>query len=76
MTVSVLVVALLVVGVLVAAARWLLADPHDDVHRFHHAREITSSWSSGYAPVAEPEQPEAHEDKPELQHSVHLLDAA
>jgi hypothetical protein len=67
------VVALLIVGVI---ARYLRSDPHQDVSRFHHAREITSTWSAGYQVVAEPEQPEAFEDKPELQHSVHLVEAA
>ena len=76
MAITLIVVALVVFGVLAAAAKWLMSDPHDDVNRFHHAREITSSWSTGYAAVSEPEEPEASEDKPELQHSVHLVDAA
>jgi hypothetical protein len=75
MTAILIVGALVVLGALAAAATWFRSDPHDDVNRFHHAREITSSWSSGYAAISEPEQPEASEDKPELQHSVHLVDA-
>ncbi len=75
MAITLVVVALVVLGVLAAAARLLRFRAHDDIDRFHHAREITSSWSTGYAAVSQPEQPEASEDKPELQHSVHLVDA-
>ena len=49
--------------------------PGDDTARFHHAREITSSWSETYDGGQASEQPEASEGKPDLQHSVFLVDA-
>ncbi|MGH3744523.1 MAG: hypothetical protein ACRDTP_06655 [Mycobacteriales bacterium] len=50
-------------------------DPGDDVDRFHHARQITSGWSQRYDGSEAREQPEAAEEKPALQSSVHLTDA-
>ena len=75
MTIPLIVVAAVVIIGLVLLVRHAHSDPNEDVSRFHHAREITSTWSAGYQVAAEPEQPEAFEDKPALQHSVHRVDA-
>ncbi|HEX7354336.1 MAG TPA: hypothetical protein VF288_05830 [Mycobacteriales bacterium] len=73
-----LILIILAAIVLVAAGTYASVfrrDPGDDVDRFHHARQITSSWSQSYRGSEVREQPEAAEDKPELQSSVHLTDA-
>jgi len=65
-------VALVAIGVYASVFR---RESGDDVDRFHHARQITSSWSQRYDGSEVREQPEAAEEKPELQSSVHLTDA-
>lgn len=73
-----LILIVLAAVVLVAVGVYTLflrAEPGDDVDRFHHARQITSGWSQRYDGTEVREQPEAAEEKPELQSSVHLTDA-
>lgn len=74
MIVPLLIAAVVLVGLLAVAASRLRGDPLADVHRFRSASELTSSWSHAYEGVAEPEQPEAYTDKPELQQSVHPVE--
>jgi hypothetical protein len=72
--VIVVLAALVLVAVGVYSVR-SRREPADDTRRFHHAQEITTSWSRTYDGAQVHEEPEASEGKPELQHTVHLVDA-
>ena len=76
MAIAIAVLAALVLLAVGVATTFFRRVPGDDTARFHHAREITSSWSASYSGSEVREEPEASEGKPEMQHSVHLIDAA